>query len=98
MNRRLRAFKAFAPAVLSGIGTLPGTLHDRSVHIWTQANNRRPINEAWLGRRLRPFGIDSHNLRMEGGRFKGYTASDFADAFSRFLPDDRGPAANLRAY
>src|SRR6476659_10447343 len=29
----IRAFKAFAPAVLAGIGTLPNTLHDRSIHI-----------------------------------------------------------------
>ena len=29
----LRSFKAFAPAVLSGLGKLPGTLHDRSIHI-----------------------------------------------------------------
>src|SRR5213079_20662 len=29
----VRAFKAFAPAVLSGIGVLPGTLRDRSITI-----------------------------------------------------------------
>jgi len=29
----IRAFKAFGPAVLSGIGSLPDTLHDRSIRI-----------------------------------------------------------------
>src|ERR1041385_1609642 len=29
----LQSFKAFAPALLSGLGKLPGTLHDRSIHI-----------------------------------------------------------------
>src|SRR5436189_6253816 len=29
----VRAFKAFAPAVLSGIGALPDTLHDRSIRV-----------------------------------------------------------------
>jgi putative DNA primase/helicase len=29
----VRSFKAFAPAVLAGIGHLPGTLHDRSIAI-----------------------------------------------------------------
>ena len=29
----MRAFKAFAPAALAGIGNLPGTLHDRSIRI-----------------------------------------------------------------
>jgi putative DNA primase/helicase len=30
---KVRSFKAFAPAVLAGIGHLPGTLHDRSIPI-----------------------------------------------------------------
>lgn len=30
-QHEVRAFNAFAPAVLAGIGALPGTLHDRSV-------------------------------------------------------------------
>jgi len=33
-NNAVRAFKAFAPAVLSGIGPLPATLHDRSICIY----------------------------------------------------------------
>jgi putative DNA primase/helicase len=32
-NNNVRGFKAFAPAVLAGIGELPGTLHDRSIVI-----------------------------------------------------------------
>jgi putative DNA primase/helicase len=32
-NNNVRAFKAFGPAVLAGIGSLPGTLHDRSIRI-----------------------------------------------------------------
>src|SRR3989442_14691641 len=32
-SNAVRAFKAFAPAVLSGIGALPGTLRDRSIVI-----------------------------------------------------------------
>src|SRR5947207_2287407 len=32
-NKAVRAFKAFAPAVLAGIGPLPGTLADRSIFI-----------------------------------------------------------------
>jgi putative DNA primase/helicase len=51
----LRAFKAFAPAVLSGIGTLPGTLHDRSVHI--------PLLKARPGEIAAIF--DEENLEIE---------------------------------
>src|SRR5262249_34187971 len=32
-NNGIRAYKAFAPAALAGIGSLPGTLLDRSVSI-----------------------------------------------------------------
>jgi putative DNA primase/helicase len=32
-SKAVRAFKAFAPAVLAGLGTLPGTLADRSIII-----------------------------------------------------------------
>jgi len=32
-NNDIRIFKAFAPVVLAGIGSLPGTLHDRSLLI-----------------------------------------------------------------
>jgi hypothetical protein len=50
----LRAFKAFAPAVLSGIGTLPGTLHDRSIHI--------PLVKAQPGEVTTPFNEDNIDL------------------------------------
>src|SRR6185436_5455527 len=30
----VRPYKAFAPAVLAGIGELPQTLHDRSIRVW----------------------------------------------------------------
>src|SRR6266581_3071825 len=33
-NNAVRSFNAFAPAVLSGIGPLPATLHDRSICIY----------------------------------------------------------------
>jgi len=35
-GNEVRAFKVFAPAVLCGIGSLPGTLHDRSIVIRLQ--------------------------------------------------------------
>src|SRR5204863_5756630 len=51
----LRAFKAFSPAVLSGIGTLPGTLHDRSIHI--------PLVKAQPGEVATPF--NEKNIDLE---------------------------------
>src|SRR5204863_1690134 len=36
----------------------------------------------WLALRLRPLGIVSHNIRLNGSRAKGYDLSDFTDAFA----------------
>jgi hypothetical protein len=65
----LRAFKAFAPAVLSGIGTLPGTLHDRSIHIplvkatpgeiATQFDEEQTELETILARKLARWCLDN---------------------------------------
>jgi hypothetical protein len=43
----IRAFRAFAPAALAGIGTLPPTLHDRSILI--------PLTEVQAGHSLSRF-------------------------------------------
>lgn len=54
---------------------------------WPEARRDKPITEAWLARRLRPFGILSNTLRFDTGRARGYELNRFTDAFSRYLPD-----------
>ncbi|HSU55035.1 MAG TPA: DUF3631 domain-containing protein [Candidatus Dormibacteraeota bacterium] len=56
---------------------------------WLEAHNRRPINETWLGRRLRMFDIASCNLRFDARQARGYQLADFADAFARFLDNGK---------
>ena len=52
---------------------------------WLEAHNRKPINETWLGRRLRQYNINSKTIRMGDDRAKGYELADFTEAFVRFL-------------
>src|ERR1043166_3870409 len=54
-SNAVRAFKAFAPAALAGIGNLPGTLHDRSI--------RLPLVEAEPGELAASF--DSLHTEVE---------------------------------
>jgi hypothetical protein len=53
---------------------------------WLEAHNNRPINETWLGRRLRSFDIDSRTMWFGDHQAKGYDFKDFKDVFARFLP------------
>jgi putative DNA primase/helicase len=69
-NHEVRGFNVFAPAVLSGIGALPGTLHDRSIGIvLTRAkpgevaarfSSRHVAAEKDLCRKLARWTADSH--------------------------------------
>jgi putative DNA primase/helicase len=54
---------------------------------WSECRKGKPVNQNWLARRLRDFGIYSRNLKIAGQVPKGYHASDFQDAFSRYLPE-----------
>jgi Protein of unknown function (DUF3631) len=68
-NNEVRAFNVFAPAVLCGIGALPGTLHDRSIVIRLERakpgelrqrfDSRHVEREAELCRKLARFTADN---------------------------------------
>jgi putative DNA primase/helicase len=68
-SNEVRAFAVFAPAVLCGIGSLPGTLHDRSIVIRLERakpgevrerfDSRRVERESELCRKLARFCTDS---------------------------------------
>ncbi|HWX21741.1 MAG TPA: DUF3631 domain-containing protein [Candidatus Binatia bacterium] len=45
----------------------------------------KPISEAWLSRQLRPFGVRSRTLRINGVKAKGYELADFVEAFAKHL-------------
>jgi hypothetical protein len=73
-NNEVRGFQVFAPAVLCGIGALPGTLHDRSIVIRLERakpgellerfDSRRVDYEKELCRKLARFVADNE-ARLE---------------------------------
>lgn len=73
-SNEVRAFNVFAPAVLCGIGSLPGTLHDRSIVIRLERakpgelrerfDSRHTQKEKELCRKLARFCADSKS-RLE---------------------------------
>jgi hypothetical protein len=56
---------------------------------WATWAQGRGLDQRGLARLLRPFGIESHNLRLEDNRIaKGYTWEDFGEAWATYLPGD----------
>ncbi len=48
--------------------------------------NGQGISDRQLADRLKEFGIRSGTVRIGQQTFKGYTASEFTDAWDRYLP------------
>ena len=46
----------------------------------------KPLNARGLANRLRPYGVRSVNVRIEGHVLKGYLREDLHDAWSRYCP------------
>lgn len=56
---------------------------------WATFNNGEPIDDRRLARLLKPFGIHSTDIRVEGARsaLKGYKRESFSDAWARYIRD-----------
>jgi len=55
---------------------------------WAGWSNGRGMDARGLARLLRPFGIESHNLRTDGQILKGYDRADFEGPWENYLPAD----------
>lgn len=53
---------------------------------WTELHRGRPVDELWLARQLRPYGVGPRALRLEGLVVKGYLEEDFGEVFRRYIP------------
>ena len=53
---------------------------------WPAYAKGKPMTARHLSRLLHPYGIFPHPIRLGATVAKGYEVSDFADAFSRYLP------------
>jgi putative DNA primase/helicase len=54
---------------------------------WATYCRGKPISPKQLAKLLSGYGIKSKTVRLGASTPKGYTASQFADAFARYLPD-----------
>lgn len=62
---------------------------------WGDRRGRGPIKPRDLARLLKGYSICSETLRIEGTAAKGYRASAFADAFTRYLPSSSTPETSV---
>jgi len=56
----------------------------------------RGLDSRQLARRLRLFGVRPHQIRLGDKTLKGYEASDFDDAWQRYLPPHTPPETETR--
>jgi hypothetical protein len=63
-------------------------LVDMAERPWPEASRGKPITPQGLRSLLEPFTIFSCQRQKDGDRSRGYAASSFADAWSRYLPPD----------
>jgi len=53
---------------------------------WADWNKGRGLTTNGLARLLKPFGVSSKTMRIDGTLAKGYTFESLLDAFNRYIP------------
>lgn len=81
-GHEVRGFDVFAPAVLCGIGSLPGTLHDRSIPIRLERAKPGELRERFDSRHTER----EHELRRKVARFVADSRARIASCDPK-LPD-----------
>ena len=66
--------------------TLIAELNGLSDRPWMQTSKSRQVDEAWLSRQLRPYGVQPRTIRIDGPQGKGYLMEDFRETFRRYIP------------
>lgn len=67
-------------------------LHELDESPWAYLNGA-PLDSRRLSNLLRQYGVKSKNVRIAGGIFKGYSAEDLHDPWSRYLGGPAVPPA-----
>ena len=80
-----RVFEARAADKLTSKELLD-VLVDNESSPWPEFSRGKPLSASVLARLLRPFGIAPRTIRIGEATPKGYICSDFADSWSRYLP------------
>jgi hypothetical protein len=53
---------------------------------WDELRKGKPVTEAWVAQKLRPYGIKPRTIRIGEQVAKGYLEEDFLDTFRRYIP------------
>jgi len=53
---------------------------------WMYPLKGKPVTDLWLSHQLRPYGVRSRNMLLEGIQAKGYWLEEFKDSFRRYIP------------
>jgi hypothetical protein len=53
---------------------------------WGEMRKGKQVNDLWLARQLRPYGIRPRGIWISGIQGKGYVWEDFEEAFRRYVP------------
>ena len=76
---RLDAERVFSKTLVEG-------LNYRLDHAWAEARKGKPVDEQWLSRQLRPYGVQPKTIRIGEQRAKGYLLEELRDVFRRYIP------------
>jgi hypothetical protein len=60
---------------------------------WGTWNHGKPMAQRQLTALLKSFNVNNHSVRTERSSGRGYSRSDFEDAFVRYLPETPGTSA-----
>ena len=66
--------------------TLVASLSQFADRPWAELRRGKELTEGWLARQLRPYGVRSRTLWIEGAAAKGYKFEDFREVFRRYIP------------
>jgi len=69
-----------------------GWLNSLGDRPWCELKDSQVVNDRWLARQLRPYGILPKTLWINGESARGYAKDEFMDVFRRYVPKlERAP-------
>jgi putative DNA primase/helicase len=72
---------------------LVSELNCRADRPWAELRHGRAIDELWLAKQLRPYGIFPRSMRIGETKTKGYTLEELRPIFKRYIPQDEKNAS-----
>jgi hypothetical protein len=69
--------------------TILNALHAMDERPWNDLRGK-PVDNRWLARQLKKYGVASKDVKLDGTNKKGYTAEDLFDPWTRYVADVAG--------